>query len=66
MFLFANPTTPKIELIENLGNEKIVYMVSEHNQLCAKISSDIQINKTFSFNLKNVLLFDENGIRIRY
>ena len=58
--------TPKIELIENLGNEKIVYMVSENNQLCAKISSDIQINNTFGFNLKNVLLFDENGLRIRY
>ena len=37
--------TPKIELIENLGNEKIIYMVSDDNQLCAKISSDIQINK---------------------
>ena len=58
--------TPKIELIENLGNEKIVYMVCENNQLCAKISSDIQINKTFSFNLKNVLFFDGNGIRIKY
>ena len=40
-------------------------MVSEHNQLCAKISSDIQINNTFGFNLKNILLFDENGLRIR-
>ena len=58
--------TPKIELIENLGNEKIVYMVSENNQLCAKISSDIQINNKLGFNLKNVLLFDENGLRIRY
>ena len=58
--------TPKIELIENLGNEKIVYMVSENNRLCAKISSDIQINNEFGFNLKNVLLFDENGLRIRY
>ena len=58
--------TPKIELIENLGNEKIVYMVCDQNQLCAKITSDIQINNTFGFNLKNLLLFDENGLRIRY
>ena len=58
--------SPKIELIENLGNEKIIYMVFDDNQLCAKISSDAAMSKLFSFDKKNLLLFDENGLRIRY
>ena len=58
--------SPKIELIENLGNEKIIYMVFDDNQLCAKISSDAEMSKLFSFDKKNLLLFNENGLRIRY
>jgi len=53
-------------LIENLGNEKIIYMVFDDNQLCAKISSDAEMSKLFSFDKKNLLLFNENGLRIRY
>ena len=57
--------SPKIELIENLGNEKIIYMTVDEHQLSAKISSKIEINKSFGFSLKNVFIFDENGKRIR-
>tara|TARA_B100002051_G_scaffold68500_1_gene65027 strand:+ start:76 stop:1131 length:1056 start_codon:yes stop_codon:yes gene_type:complete len=57
--------SPKIELIENLGNEKIIYMTVDEHQLSAKISSEIEINKSFGFSLKNVFIFDENGKRIR-
>ena len=56
---------PKIELIENLGNEKIIYMKVDEHQLSAKISSKIEINKLFGFSLKNIFIFDENGKRIR-
>ena len=57
--------SPKIELIENLGNEKIIYMRLDEHQLSAKISSEIEINKLFGFSLKNIFIFDENGKRIR-
>ena len=57
--------SPKIELIENLGNEKIIYMTVDEHQLSAKISSEIEINKSFGLSIKNVFIFDENGKRIR-
>ena len=57
--------SPKIELIENLGNEKIIYVRLDEHQLSAKISSEIKINKLFGFSLKNIFIFDENGKRIR-
>ena len=57
--------SPKIELIENLGNEKIIYMRLDEHQLSAKISSEIKIHKLFGFSLKNIFIFDENGKRIR-
>ncbi len=57
---------PKIELIENLGNEKIIYMLIDNKQLCSKISSDVEIKNSFGFDLKSLMLFNENGIRIRF
>ena len=56
---------PEIELVENLGNEKIVYIKKGKNQLSAKIPSNIEIKKTVGFNLKDLLLFDKNRIRIK-
>ena len=40
-------------------------MTVDEHQLSAKISSEIEINKSFGFSLKNIFIFDENGKRIR-
>ena len=55
---------PEIELIENLGNEKIVYMKKNNNQLSAKISSNMKITNKIGFNLQDLLIFDKNKNRI--
>ena len=57
---------PEIELIENLGNEKIVYMQKDKNQLSAKIPSNIEISDTMGFNYQDLLIFDKNKIRIKF
>ena len=57
--------TPEIDIIENLGNEKIVYMKKDNHQLSAKISSSSEIKNTFGFDLKNIFIFNENGKRIK-
>ena len=57
---------PEIELIENLGNEKIVYMQKDKNQLSAKIPSSIEISDTIGFNHQDLLIFDKNKIRIKF
>ena len=57
---------PEIELIENLGNEKIVYMQKDKNQLSAKIPSNIEISDTIGFNYQDLLIFDKNKIRIKF
>ncbi len=57
---------PKIELIENLGNEKIIYMQKDKNQLSAKIPSNIEISDTIGFNYQDLLIFDKNKIRIKF
>tara|TARA_X000000368_G_C22735752_1_gene581553 strand:- start:176 stop:673 length:498 start_codon:yes stop_codon:yes gene_type:complete len=57
---------PEIELIENLGNEKIVYMQKDKNQLSAKIPSNIEISDTIGFNYQDLLIFDKNKIRINF
>tara|TARA_B100000886_G_scaffold298871_1_gene227228 strand:+ start:567 stop:1622 length:1056 start_codon:yes stop_codon:yes gene_type:complete len=56
---------PKIELIENLGNEKIVYFKKDKDQLNAKIPSNVEISDKISFNLQDLLIFDKNKIRIK-
>ena len=43
---------PKIELVENLGNEKIVYMSNDNLELSAKISSQIDFQNELRFDTK--------------
>tara|TARA_A100001035_G_scaffold279786_1_gene282285 strand:+ start:1227 stop:2282 length:1056 start_codon:yes stop_codon:yes gene_type:complete len=57
--------SPKIDLVENLGNEKIVYMTKDKHQLSAKISSKSEIKNLFKFSFKNIFIFNENGERLR-
>ncbi len=56
---------PEVELIENLGNEKIVYIKKDKKQLSAKIPSNVTITDTIGFNYKDLLIFDKNQIRIK-
>ena len=56
---------PEIELIENLGNEKIAYMKKEQHQLSAKIPSNIEIGNKIGFDLNDIFIFDENGKRLK-
>ena len=56
---------PEIELIENLGNEKIAYLKKDKFQLSAKIPSNYEITKTFGFNQKDIFIFDAEGKRLK-
>ena len=56
---------PKIDLIENLGNEKIAYIKMDNHDISAKISSQSKIENLIGFNSKDIFLFDENGKRIK-
>ena len=56
---------PEVELIENLGNEKIAYIKNGAKQLSLKISSNEEITNKIGFNSNNILIFDKNGQRIR-
>ena len=56
---------PEIELIENLGNEKIAYMKYEEHQLSAKIPSSDETSNNIGFELKDIFLFDQNGKRVK-
>ena len=56
---------PEIELIENLGNEKIVHMKKGEHQLSAKIPSNIEIGNSIGFDLNDIFIFDENGNRMK-
>ena len=56
---------PEIELIENLGNEKIAYMKKEQHQLSAKIPSNIETGSKIGFDLNDIFIFDENGKRLK-
>ena len=55
---------PQIELVENLGNEKIVYMSNDNLELSAKISSQVDFQNELKFDAKDIFIFDENGRRI--
>ena len=55
---------PKIDLVENLGNEKIVYMSNDNLELSAKISSQEDFQNQINFDSKDIFIFDENGRRI--
>ncbi len=54
----------EIDLIENLGNEKIVYIKKDKNQLSAKIPSSAEITNIIGFNIKDLLVFNKNKIRV--
>ena len=56
---------PKIELIENLGNEKIAYIKIDNHDISAKISSQNTIGNQIGFSSNNIFVFDENGARLR-
>ena len=56
---------PKIELIENLGNEKIAYIKIDNHDISAKIPSQNIIGNQIGFSSKNIFVFDENGTRLR-
>ena len=55
---------PKIDLVENLGNEKIVYMSNDNLELSAKISSQEDFQNEINFDLKDIFIFDEDGNRV--
>jgi ABC-type sugar transport system ATPase subunit len=56
---------PEIELIENLGNEKIVYMKKDEHQLSAKIPSNVKIGNSMGFDINDIFIFDEYGNRMK-
>ena len=56
---------PEIELIENLGNEKIVYMKKDEHQLSAKIPSNVEIGSSIGFDPNDIFIFDENRKRLK-
>ena len=56
---------PKVELVENLGNEKIAYIKIDNQDISAKISSQTKIGNQIGFSSKNIFVFDENGTRLR-
>ena len=56
---------PKIELIENLGNEKIAYIKIDNHDISAKIPSQNTIGNQLGFSSKNIFVFDENGTRLK-
>ena len=56
---------PKIELIENLGNEKIAYIKIDNHDISAKIPSQNTIGNQLGFSSKNIFVFDENGVRLK-
>jgi len=55
---------PKIDIVENLGNEKIIYMSNNNFEISAKVSSQINFENELKFNSKDIFIFDEKGNRI--
>ena len=60
-FTFAT----KIELVENLGNEKILYIKNGPDQMSVKISSNEQITDKIGFDFKNIFIFNKSGERVK-
>jgi len=56
---------PKIDLIENLGNEKIAYIKIDQYEISAKIPSHHTVDNSIGFNSKDIFVFDTNGNRIK-
>ena len=57
---------PEVELVENLGNEKIVYIKNGADQLSAKISSNEKVTNKIGFDFKDIFIFDKDGERIKF
>ena len=56
----------KVDLVENLGFEKIIYTKLSENQIIIKSSEDISNQLlNISFSKEKVLFFDKNKNRIR-
>ena len=55
---------PKIDIVENLGNEKIIYMSNNNFEISAKVSSQINFENELKFDSKDIFIFDEKGNRI--
>ncbi len=56
---------PQIDLIENLGNEKIAYIKIDNQDISAKIPGQNEITDQIGFDSTNIFVFDENGKRIK-
>ena len=56
---------PKIDLIENLGNEKIAYIKIDNQDISAKIQGQDKISENLGFDAKNIFVFDNTGKRIK-
>jgi len=56
---------PKVDLIENLGNEKIAYIKIDQHEISVKILSKNTIENKIGFNSKDIFVFDENGKRLK-
>ena len=56
----------KIDLIENLGSEKIIYASIKNQEIRIKTAEKLvkNLNK-ISFSLDNIYFFDKNGNRLR-
>ena len=57
---------PEVELVENLGNEKIAYIKNRADQLSAKISSNEEITNKIGFDFNDIFIFDKNGKSIKF
>ena len=56
----------KVDLIENLGCEKIIYTSLENQELRIKtVEKNVTNLKKISFSTNNIYLFDENRNRLR-
>ena len=56
----------KVELVENLGFEKIIYTSLSNNEINIKTKKDIKSQSIkVSFSKENIFLFDKNKNRIR-
>ena len=56
----------KVDLIENLGSEKIIYASIKNQEIRIKTSEkSIKNLKKISFSQDNIYFFDKNGNRLR-
>ena len=54
---------PKIDLTENLGNEKIAYIKIDGHDVSAKIPTQNNAIDQIGFSTNDIFVFDENGTR---